>query len=1156
MTVITKIQVSGMTCTNCVNSITKEIQKMDGIDSVQVSLLTEEATIEHESNLKPQDIIEKIDDIGFEPKFISSIEQSPPSSNSSQSSLMTSIIQVGGMTCSSCSNSIKNQLIQLNGVKNADVSLLTEEATVLHDSSINVKDLVDDIDNMGFDATLISSKESSDDLMPEKFASNKQFKTELRISGMTCSACVNTITTQLQKLEGVTVVSVSLITEKAFIIHDETLPVDIIKDSIEDMGFEPTILEVTEINGNNPNDPSAYSQKNLDVLSVTLKIFGMADTSSADIVEQSILSLQGIINCQVSFSSEEARIQYNSNIIGVRDIIYSVNSYGFDAILSNKLDSTSQIDLLSKISEIRYWRSNFLNLLKIGIPVVILGHILPIIRKSCQWNENSLRIGSGLYIDIILQLILGTYIQFWLGKQFYINCYKSLTHGSGNMDVLICFSTSIIYSYSIFSIVHAIFVDIYPNVLFDTSAMLFLFVSLGKWAESKAKGNTSTSLSKLLSLTPSSCTIIKNPEIFFTKNKLNSIDPLLIQQETVSIDLLQRNDITVILPGAKIPADGLCVFGESEADESLLTGESLPIGKKIGSKLIGGSVNLTSILYMKVTSIGEQTELQQIVKLVKDAQISNAPVQRFADKIASIFVPSILIFSFITLTFWTIYVYTVPIDKVPSIFLNPNDSSQIAYFKILQVAISVIVVACPCALGLAAPTAVMVGTGVGATNGVLIKGGEILEKASSINCVIFDKTGTLTKGIMEVTNYKFSDLVSEDMIWALLYAIELNSEHPIAKAIVKECNQKYNDETQTNFELQNVETHAGLGIAANLININSKKEFNIKLGNAKFLKNFNISNNENFIRDSQQLSKQSKICSIAYVLLNGEYSGFIEVSDSLKPDAKSIVNFLLTYGYSIGMVTGDSVETSTYVANVLGIPLNNVLAEASPEQKLDYISSLQEKHLNVAFVGDGINDAPALVQSDVGIAIATGTDIAMSAADIVLLASNNEESSNTITDDSRFGLLGIYASLDISRATFNTIKVNFLLAVIYNMIMLPIAMGCLIIPFSITMHPMFASAAMACSSVSVVGNSLTLKHWSLDKLKRKVNNLLSNMKNINSSWYDDNIDERSSINVVSTEYFIVTHKHNYGSIPVWKRFFSFLKNKFKRNNSYSNVDNC
>lgn len=1125
--ITTKFNITGMTCSACSNTITKEIEKISGVKSAHVSLLTEEAVIHHDETVTVSQLKNAIDDLGFEPSFISSIIDE--AKESSERNYLRTRIHIEGMTCANCSNTIVNSIKQLEGVRKIDVSLLAGEATILH-GKISPNKLVDEIEDLGFEAKLMSSEQ-----IP---APAIKLKTELTIEGMTCSACVNSITNVLKSIQGVEFVNVSLMTEMATVIHDDSVKVDLLLESIADAGFDASIIQVTEMNASRYH-PDIVN----DILTCCLHVYGIKDEEDVTKIKNAVLELDGILDCDISSLSAEVKIEYNSNVIGVRAILKVLTDLGFDAIISNKLDTTSQIDLLAKIKEVKYWRSIFLKLLLFGIPIILAARITPVIRQPNHWGANFLELIDGVYVDILVQWTLSSYVQFILGKQFYINSYKSLKHGSGNMDVLICVSTSIVYFYSVFSIMNGFFRKVYPNVLFDTSAMLLIFISLGKWVESKAKGNTSTALSKLLSLTPTTCIILEDPHLFKTNEK-GGFDASAVNQIQVSVDLLQRGDIAVVLPGSKVPSDGECIFGSSEMDESFLTGESSPVTKHVGSPIIGGSVNITSTIYMKVTEVGEQTQLQQIVKLVKDAQTSTAPIQRFADYIASIFVPSILIFSLMTLIFWSCYTKIVSIDKVPKMLKN-LDGDKVEFFKILQIAISVIVVACPCALGLAAPTAVMVGTGVGARNGVLIKGGEVLEKANDIDAVIFDKTGTLTKGVMEINSFEFYGDYEhkETFIWSLINAVELNSEHPLAKALVKSSLDELAGKQASQFELKLVESLIGKGITAVVVNPATGKDINVRMGNSRLMDAFKIVNKGKYDETIEKLAFRKNISSFCHILIDDAYIGYVELLDTLNPESKHTIETFIKCGYSVGIVTGDAAETASYVGGLLNIPSNNIFAEATPEEKLEYIKSLQEnKGLKVAFVGDGINDAPALVQSDLGIAISTGTDIAMSAADIVLLTSSNDSVGN-----SRIGLFGVYASLDISRSTFNTIKLNFLLAVIYNMIMLPIAMGFLLIPFNVTMHPMFASAAMACSSTSVIINSLTLNRWSMEKLKKKVNESIEWKNTTNLGWNDGMADTRGEVTELSTESFIVNRNYKHKSIPIFSRVWRRIRGAFRRN---------
>lgn len=1131
MSILTTVHVSGMTCSACSSSVTSALESLSGVSSASVSLITEEAQILHDTNINPQQLVDLIDNTGFDARILSTnpVKHREFDSIGSSNNLYNfqTILQVGGMTCSACENSITFALSNLKGVSDVTVSLLTEEAVITHNSSLSADDISNEVEEIGFTSQIISSAELPHNLQ-------KKLKTELSIDGMTCSSCVNTITTMLESNEEVDDVTVSLMTQAAVVFHSDSISPDSLKEIIEDCGFEASITSVEEVKDSNASTDFSH---------ISLKVFGMTCSNCSDTIEQQVNLLDGIIECNVSALLEEAQITFDNNVIGVRAIIKVIEECGFDAIVNNKLDTTSQIELLAKVNEINYWSSNFFKLLLFGIPIMFLSHIYPLLtnKNFSSWH--------GLYLDVFIQFVFGTYIQFFLGRKFYINSYKSLRHGYGNMDVLICTSTSIIYLYSTINFIISIFSATNATVLYDASAMLFTFVSLGKWVESRAKGNTSTVISKLLQLTPPSCIIVKDP-LNLDSLKNDSIEFSELEQQEIGIDLLQKNDVAIILPGAKIPADGQCIFGYSEVDESLVTGESMPVCKIVGSKLIAGSVNLNSTLFLKVEKIGDGTQIQQIVKLVKDAQIAKAPIQRFADYIASIFVPTILILACLTLTYWSIYINTHDADHIPKMFYSSEDGNQIQFFKILQVSISVIVVACPCALGLSAPTAVMVGTGVGASNGILIKGGDVLEKASKLDTIIFDKTGTVTQGKMKLTDYAFLNEFQNKstFLWTLLYDIEQNSEHPIAKAITATAKTKLNSEKIDKISLKNVVTHAGLGIEVDCDS--SLGYMNVKIGNSKFIHQHNVSNKNDFDLLIGKLSQRNKISSFSYILINEEFVGYLELSDSLKYDSKVVIQSLMNMGYSVGMVTGDSLETSEYVAKLLNLPKSNLLAEASPEQKLEYIKELQEERgLTVAFVGDGINDAPALVQADVGIAISSGTDIAMSAADIVLLSSDSSDHINEWglseinSGSSESSLLGTFAALSISRATFNTIKVNFLLAIIYNIFMIPIAMGLLIIPFGITMDPMLAAACMAVSSTSVVGNSLRLKWWNMNHLKEQL------VEDANLFLREEDISNtRKNVTELSTADFLVITSYHKRSLV--NRTVGWFKNIIQRDNDY------
>lgn len=960
------------------------------------------------------------------------------------------------MTCSACTNAVTDSLKELPGVSEAQVSLITEDATVIHDDTVTPSQLTEAIDDIGFEPGVPDTDE-----IREKVT---EYETHLTIGGMTCSACVTAVTDALKSEPGVSSAEVSLITEEATVVHNTQTTPESLSEAVEDIGFEATIKSSDQVRSGDAQD--------LPDEKVELKVLGMTCSNCSNTVTELVSALPGVKSCDVALVTEEARIVFDSNLVGIRDIIQTIEDAGFEASVATAMDTQSQLKLLAKERDIQYWKSNFFKLLLFGIPILFLQDLFPAVRRKCHMNPETLRISHGVYLDMLVQFALATYVQFWLGRRFYTSAIKALQHLSGTMDSLICTSTTIVYFYSLFSIIRSMCLpsDEAPVMLFDTSTMLFTFVTLGKWAESKAKGNTSTALSKLLELAPSSCIIVENPEAI--ENALSEkrpFDSADIVQKTIGTELLQKGDIAIVLPGASVPTDGMCIFGRSSVDESLLTGESMPVTKVVGSQLVGGSVNTSSTLYMRVEKVGEKTQLQQIVRLVRDAQVTKAPVQRFADAIAAKFVPSILTLALFTFVFWNVYVYFHPLDRIPHLFLTPT--GNISMSSIMKVAISVVVVACPCALGLAAPTAVMVGTGAGASHGILIKGGEVLENASDIDSIIFDKTGTLTTGKMRLGRHRFVGPYAEKepYLWSILRATEQNSEHPVAQAIIKGSDAFLKEHPGSPISLSDVLVQPGLGIEA------TESGKRIKIGTLQYIRSGSIEN-EQELEEAIESIGDSVIGSVSHVVIDNKYCGFLESRDSLRPDSVPTVRALLDNGFSVAMVTGDNCKTSKYIAKQVGIPLTNVLAEARPEDKLRYIEGLQRIGRKCSFVGDGVNDAPALVQSNLGIAIATGTDVAISAADIVLLSSENGNTGE-LNSTATASVEGVFHALEISRKTFRVIRMNFLLAIIYNVTMLPIAMGLLIVPFGITFHPMFASAAMACSSVSVVMNSLRLKNW-------------------------------------------------------------------------------
>jgi Cu+-exporting ATPase len=645
------------------------------------------------------------------------------------------------------------------------------------------------------------------------------------------------------------------------------------------------------------------------------------------------------------------------------------------------------------------------------------------------------------------------------------------------MDVLIVLGTTASYSYSVFAMLFALFCTAQcarPSTSFETSTMLITFVTFGRYLENTAKGKTSEALSKLIGLAPSQAVIYTDGE-------------KMTQERKVASDLIQRGDYVKVIPGERIAADGLVIRGSSSVDESMITGEALPVFKVAGSAVIGGTVNTLGTFDFVVTRAGKETSLSQIVRLVSDAQTSKAPIQAFADRVAGIFVPSVVLLGAFTFIFWMCISHALQIPSLPEIFQQQGTSKLMVCLKLC---ISVVVVACPCALGLSTPTAVMVGTGVGAQNGILIKGGGPLEASRSITHILFDKTGTLTQGRLSVAAMCWHDGEVEDLlrkpgseeatvmrqrsglddkacvsgltraqVLEVIGAAERKSEHPLARSIQMFIDS--NVGTMSDVSVNTFESVLGQGIRSSVTLMGTKHA--VAIGNAGFVAKQQAS----VLQPVQAFvgQEESQGRTAVYAIIDGSLACAFSLSDQLKPEARQAIDGLRRMGIHCAMVTGDSRSTAMAIATALDIEQTDVHAEMSPMGKREIVSRLRQQNAlsrgGVAFVGDGINDSPALAAASLGIAVASGAEIAMEAASIVLMRSN---------------LLDVPASLHLSRRIFRQIKLNFVWATAYNVLFIPLAMG-FGLPWGLHLHPMMAGAAMAFSSVSVVLSSLTLKLW-------------------------------------------------------------------------------
>jgi Cu+-exporting ATPase len=984
-----------------------------------------------------------------------------------------------------------------------------------------------------------SNGHQSDAVVNNKSDTKINIETEtcyIQVTGMSCVRCVNRIQDTLKKDEGIISAQVALITEKAEIKYNpEYLIPSQIVCMIQEIGFGAKLLD---------------SEKN-GITHVELHLEGMTCASCVYKIERETKKLKGMIEVGVTLLTSRGSFRYDkSSELGVRDIIDKIQSLGFKASL---IDSESKSALLhnSHKKAIRRWRSSFIVSVMFGAPsmlaMFIFMFLLPYFdseyhkEKSLEHMTNQSNIIihnretkfdhghmgmhekymliSGLNLENLLMFLFCTPVQIFGGKQFYRQAYLALREKTTNMDVLIALATSIAYIYSCGVLLVAIIIQspFSPTTFFDTPPMLMIFVSLGRWLEHIAKGKTSNALSKLLSLQAVEGCLVKLDE-----------HGNIIVETVLDVKLIKRGDLIKVMPGQKIPVDGRVKQGQSMCDESIITGESMPVDKNIGSIVIGGTLNQNGALIIEATHVGQDTALSQIVRLVEEAQTSKAPIQQYADKIASLFVPFVCLCSLFTLLAWCIIgMFRFDLIKYYSPY-HRNSGHDVSSLEMtielaFQFAITVLCVSCPCALGLATPTAVMVGTGAGATNGILIKGGEPLETACKIRTIVFDKTGTITQGVPSVVKFfKFVDetyMTCKDLL-NLVASAESSSEHSLGKAIMKFCKSTLQKETFNkclNFQvvpgcglktkvvfnrnkdddinnnsinllndsksMKEIQEYEDISFLFDLKELKSElndlkqkeqspdqneKHFNVLIGNREWMR-------RNFIEISHKIDSKMEsfemngntciLCAVDNVIC-----GLIVIADKVKDEAHLAVYILNKMGLDVYLLTGDNKKTAANISKQVGI--KKVFAEVLPSQKARKIEELQNKNkkYKVAMVGDGINDSPALAKADVGIAIGTGTDVAVEAAHIVLI---------------RNDLLDVIAAINLSKKTVRQIHLNFFFATVYNLVGIPIAAG-IFLPLGLNLKPWMASVAMAASSISVVCSSLMLKFFkkpSIAKLK-------------------------------------------------------------------------
>ncbi|KAJ9151877.1 Heavy metal translocatin [Pleurostoma richardsiae] len=1099
----TTLKVGGMTCGACTSSVESGFKGVDGVGSVSVSLVMERAVVMHDpQRISAEKIQEIIEDRGFDAEVLATDLPSPRVGKgmdpydenaiddaADDLPYMVTTIAIGGMTCGACTSAVESAFQGVVGMRHFSISLLSERAVIEHDPTLlSTEKIVEAIEDRGFDAEIIESRELDDERpkvrsrRPEASVMQPpQAITTVAIEGMTCGACTSAVEGGFKGVDGVLRFNISLLAERAVITHDPAkLSAEKIASIIEDSGFDAKILS-TQLDSADHASGNSTAQ---------FKVYGSPDAAAAKALEEKLEALPGVTSAKLSLSTSRLTVTLQPNITGLRAIVEAVESEGFNALVADNDDNNAQLESLAKTREINEWRRAFRISLSFAIPVFLLGMILPMCLPMLDFGKISLL--PGLYLGDIICLVLTIPIQFGIGKRFYVSAYKSVKHGSPTMDVLVVLGTSCAFFFSCTAMLVSFLFPPHsrPSTIFDTSTMLITFITFGRYLENRAKGQTSKALSRLMSLAPSMATIYADPIAAEKaaegwesvagngepKTPMN--DGSAAEEKIIPTELIQVGDIVILRPGDKIPADGVLVRGETYVDESMVTGEAMPVQKKKGSFMIGGTVNGHGRVDFRVTRAGRDTQLSQIVKLVQDAQTTRAPIQRLADTLAGYFVPTILFLGFLTFVTWMILSHVLP--NPPKIFEQEASGGKI--FVCVKLCISVIVFACPCALGLATPTAVMVGTGVGALNGILVKGGAALEKTTKVTQVVLDKTGTITYGKMSVANVHVASIWQDNewrrrLWWTVVGLAEMGSEHPVGKAVLGAAKTELglDQEGTIDGSVGDFNAAVGRGISA-LVEPATNAErvrYKVLVGNVKFLHENSVEVpleavdaaeeiNSKVVNRGKARATSSAGTTNIFIAIDGKYAGHLCLADTIKEGAAAAIAVLHRMGVKTAIVTGDQQTTAIAVAAAVGISQQSVFAGVSPDQKQAIIRQLQEQGEVVAMVGDGINDSPALATADVGIAMSSGTDVAMEAADVVLMRPND--------------LMDIPASLHLARSIFRRIKLNLAWACLYNIVGLPFAMG-VFLPFGFHLHPMAAGAAMAASSVSVVVSSLLLKFW-------------------------------------------------------------------------------
>lgn len=843
------------------------------------------------------------------------------------------------------------------------------------------------------------------ELTPIDDAMKREEGLTLLVDGMTCASCVRRVEKALAKVEGVSSASVNLATEKATVAFDPAVAsVSDLTKAVEAAGYkaEPVLPEPPVA----PHAPIAEPETG----NVVLPIEGMTCASCVRRVEKALANVPGVSSANVNLATENATVAFDPSVVTIIQLDEAVERAGYHiakpepAVVAPSIEASAAAAVdpreAARDREILDLKRKSLVSLGTGIVMMVLMYV------NLPWGIEMRDVAPFL-------LIAATVVQFWAGRVFYRATWAALKHGGTNMNTLVAAGTSAAYGYSAF-------VTLWPHraeqwgfeyhLYYESAVIIIALILMGRWLEAGAKRRTGEAIKALMGLQAKTARVIRNG----------------IEQD-IPVEQVVVGDLVRVRPGEKVPVDGVITEGSSALDESMLTGESLPVEKGAGDAVIGATLNRTGSFVFKTTKVGKDTTLAQIVRMVEDAQGSKAPMQRLADTISSYFVPAVLGLAALTFAIWLIF--------------GPDPQVTFA----VAATVAVLVIACPCALGLAAPTAIMVGTGKAAELGILVKGGEALEQARRINTIVLDKTGTLTRGKPAVVAIRTVNARSENDLLRLVAAAEVGSEHPLGEAIVGKARERGLELPATTA----FNAISGRGITATI------DTQTVQVGNVAFLSELGI-DAEALADEALRLAKTG--ATPMYVAIDGELAGLVAVADTLKPESAEAVAQLKALGLEVWMLTGDNRATAEAIAREAGI--EHVLADVLPDQKASKVRELQGQGKIVAMVGDGINDAPALAQAELGIAIGTGTDVAIAASDITLIGGD---------------LRSIVTSIALSRRTVSTIKQGLFWAFAYNVVLIPLAMGALYPTWEILLSPVLAAAAMAMSSVSVVTNALRLR---------------------------------------------------------------------------------